>query len=78
MSKGRVADEFLAGLQTAGIKVLQEDRSLWTQVPELDLSLLTVRNWDTPVVVANGVTDFGVVGFRYIDRMYGFGLLPTT
>ncbi len=65
LSKGRIFNETLSLLATAGIKVkenLENSRKLILLTSDPNLRLLIVRTSDVPTYVQYGAADFGVVG----------------
>ena len=62
VSKGRVKQELLQLLERADITVEDNDRNLLAAIPQWNASLMTVRNWDTPIFVSRGAAVLGVVG----------------
>jgi ATP phosphoribosyltransferase len=65
LSKGRIFDDTLPLLQTAGIAVLEDaesSRKLILPTSRADLRVVLVRASDVPTYVAHGGADLGVVG----------------
>lgn len=61
-SKGRLAEDTMALLSEAGIKIPSAKRTLLVQSTNFDLEVLYLRDDDIPQSVATGVADVGIVG----------------
>ena len=65
LSKGRISDEALPLLASAGISPLEDlgrSRKLRFATTRADVDLLVIRATDVPVFVAHGAADLGVCG----------------
>jgi ATP phosphoribosyltransferase len=77
LSKGRIFDETLPLLQSAGIEVLEDpekSRKLILPTSQPGLRVVLVRASDVPTYVQYGGADVGVVGFDTLIEHGGQGL----
>jgi len=77
LSKGRIFDETLPLLKSAGIEVLEDpekSRKLILPTHEPGLRVVLVRATDVPTYVQYGGADLGVVGFDTLIEHGGQGL----
>jgi ATP phosphoribosyltransferase len=77
LSKGRIFDETLPLLKSAGIEVLEDperSRKLILPTSEAGLRVVLVRATDVPTYVQYGGADLGVVGFDTLIEHGGQGL----
>jgi ATP phosphoribosyltransferase len=77
LSKGRIFDETLPLLKSAGIEVLEDperSRKLILPTNEAGLRVVLVRATDVPTYVQYGGADLGVVGFDTLIEHGGQGL----
>ena len=79
LSKGRIFDDILPLLKTAGIEVLddpEKSRKLILDTNQPDVRVLLVRATDVPTYVQYGGADLGVVGKDTLLESGTPGLYP--
>ncbi len=77
LSKGRIFEETLPLLETAGIKVTEDpetSRKLILQTNDVNVRVIIVRASDVPTYVQYGAADFGVAGKDVLLEHGGEGL----
>src|SRR5213075_1363971 len=77
LSKGRIFDDILPLLRSAGIEVLDDpdkSRKLILDTNQSDLRVVLVRATDVPTYVQHGGADLGVVGKDTLLEHGGEGL----
>lgn len=77
LSKGRIFEETLPLLESAGIKVTEDpeiSRKLILQTNDPDVRVIIVRASDVPTYVQYGAADFGVAGKDVLVEHGGEGL----
>ena len=77
LSKGRILDETLPLLRTAGIELAEDperSRKLIIGTSRADVRLVLVRAADVPTYVQHGGADLGVVGHDTLLEHGGQGL----
>ncbi|MFP5288665.1 MAG: ATP phosphoribosyltransferase [Thermoanaerobaculia bacterium] len=78
LPKGRNLEPALAAFRAAGIPLLGLDpsgRSLRTRLEE-GVEVLSLKDWDLPLYVEQGVADLGVVGSDVLAEVDGDLLVP--
>lgn len=79
LPKGRNLEPTLAAFRAAGIALGGLDpsgRSLRTRLPEEEVEVLSLKDWDLPVYVEHGVADCGIVGSDVLGEVDGDLLVP--
>jgi ATP phosphoribosyltransferase len=79
LPKGRNLQPALAALRTAGLGLDGLDaggRGLRTALPADDLEVLSLKDWDLPLYVEQGVADCGFVGSDVLGELDGDLLVP--
>lgn len=79
MPKGRNLEVALGAFRQADwpLEALESgDRRLSIEIPELDLEVLLLKDWDVPLYVEYGVADVGVVGSDVLEEVGGDLLVP--
>ncbi|MDU0810494.1 MAG: ATP phosphoribosyltransferase [Burkholderia sp.] len=77
LSKGRILEEAILLLSTAGIHIgedLQSSRKLILQTTDQNLRVIVVRATDVPTYVEYGAADFGITGKDILVEHGGSGL----
>ena len=77
LSKGRILDETLPLLKTAGIELLEEpskSRKLIFPTTRPDVDIIIIRATDVPTFVEHGAADIGVAGKDVLMEHGGEGL----
>jgi ATP phosphoribosyltransferase len=78
LPKGRNLEPALAAFRAAGIPLLGLDpsgRSLRTRLDE-GVEVLSLKDWDLPLYVEQGVADLGIVGSDVLAEVDGDLLVP--
>jgi ATP phosphoribosyltransferase len=78
LPKGRNLEAALAAFRAAGLPLGELDpagRALRTTLGE-DLEVLSLKDWDLPLYVEQGIADCGVVGSDVLDELGGDLLVP--
>ncbi len=79
LPKGRNLEPALAAFRAAGIALGGLDpsgRSLRTRLPEEEVEVLSLKDWDLPLYVEHGVADCGIVGSDVLGEVDGDLLVP--
>ena len=79
LPKGRNLETALAAFRTAGIALDGLDgtgRSLRTRLPEEGIEVLSLKDWDLPLYVTQGIADCGIVGSDVLGEVDGDLLVP--
>lgn len=79
LPKGRNLGPALAAFAAAGIALPTGDevgRRLRTALPGQDLEILSLKDWDLPLYVEQGIADCGVVGSDVLAEVDGDLLVP--
>ena len=66
--KGRLTESCRKIFNTSGLSFNDGERQLIYSVPEMPIDLLFVRDDDIPVLVSQGVCDFGIVGLNVFEE----------
>ena len=67
--KGRLTDACRQIFEKGGLSCKEADRQLVYSIPEAPIDLLFVRDDDIPMLVSNGVCDFGIVGLNVYQEI---------
>lgn len=65
---GRLAEESLALLRSAGFTVTKGANELFYRIDNAPIDVLRVRDDDIPTLVADGVADLGIVGLNVLEE----------
>ncbi len=65
---GRLSEKTIELLKNCGIKFISNSSRLKTQAFNFPMEILFLRDDDIPGYVADGVTDFGILGMNEIDE----------
>lgn len=65
---GRLAEESLALLRSAGFSVTKGANELFYRIDNAPIDVLRVRDDDIPTLVADGVADLGIVGLNVLEE----------
>lgn len=79
LPKGRNLETALAAFRAAGIPLGGLDvngRSLRTRLPEEGIEVLSLKDWDLPLYIGQGVADCGIVGSDVLEELDGDLLVP--
>ncbi|HVT57269.1 MAG TPA: ATP phosphoribosyltransferase [Thermoanaerobaculia bacterium] len=79
LPKGRNLEPALAAFRAAGLQLAGLDgggRSLRTELPQDGIEVLSLKDWDLPLYVEQGVADCGVVGSDVLGELDGDLLVP--
>jgi ATP phosphoribosyltransferase len=79
LPKGRNLDAALAAFRTAGIPLEGLDgtgRSLRTRLDEAGIEVLSLKDWDLPLYIGQGIADCGIVGSDVLEEIDGDLLVP--
>lgn len=80
LPKGRNLGPALAAFRAAGLELGNGggggDRRLWSRHPEAEVEILSLKDWDLPLYVEQGVADCGVVGSDVLSELDGDLLVP--
>jgi ATP phosphoribosyltransferase len=79
LPKGRNLEAALAALRAAGLGLAGWDaggRSLRVTLPAEGIEILSLKDWDLPLYVENGVADCGIVGSDVLGEIGGDLLVP--
>lgn len=79
LPKGRNLEVTLAAFRAAGIGLDGFDasgRSLRLTLPEQEIEILSLKDWDLPLYVSHGIADCGIVGSDVLDEIDGDLLVP--
>lgn len=79
LPKGRNLEPTLAAFRSAGIALgglAPGGRTLRTRLPEEEVEILSLKDWDLPVYVEHGVADCGIVGSDVLGEVDGDLLVP--
>jgi ATP phosphoribosyltransferase len=79
LPKGRNLEPALAALRAAGLSLAGLDgdgRGLRTALPEDGVEVLSLKDWDLPLYVEQGVADCGIVGSDVLGEVDGDLLVP--
>lgn len=79
LPKGRNLDTALAAFRMAGIPLAGLDaagRSLRTRLDEAGIEVLSLKDWDLPLYIGQGIADCGIVGSDVLEEIDGDLLVP--
>lgn len=79
LPKGRNLDTALAAFRKAGIPLAGLDaagRSLRTRLDEAGIEVLSLKDWDLPLYIGQGIADCGIVGSDVLEEIDGDLLVP--
>jgi len=78
LPKGRNLEVALATFRAAGLLsgLDLSGRGLLVQLPDEEIEVLSLKDWDIPVYVEHGVADFGIVGSDLLAEIDGDLLVP--
>ena len=77
LPKGRNLEVALTAFRSAGIPLEGADgRSLRWQLPEQGIEILSLKDWDLPLYVGQGIADCGIVGSDVLGEVDGDLLVP--
>ncbi len=79
LPKGRNLDTAVAALRAAGLGLVgleESGRSLRTMLPDDEVEVLALKDWDLPLYVEHGIADCGIVGSDVLDELGRDLLVP--
>jgi ATP phosphoribosyltransferase len=79
LPKGRNLETALAAFRAAGIELESAEgngRSLIWRLPDLEVEILSLKDWDLPLYVGHGIADCGIVGSDVLEEVDGDLLVP--
>ncbi|MFL6193194.1 MAG: ATP phosphoribosyltransferase [Thermoanaerobaculia bacterium] len=79
LPKGRNLETALAAFRTAGIPLAGLDaagRSLRTRLDGAGIEVLSLKDWDLPLYIGQGIADCGIVGSDVLEEIDGDLLVP--
>ena len=79
LGKGRNLGPTLEAFRAAGLELTgvgPEARRLWIDIPEAEVEVLLLKDWDLPLYVEYGIADVGVVGTDVLGEVGSDLLVP--